>query len=81
MANISTGTTSIAYGSVLRIGYKATGSASAFTYINTFPSPDMLPYTYVVPLTGGVDIEYTEICPNCSGNTYGDPQVITITIV
>jgi hypothetical protein len=80
MADISTGTTSISYGSVLRIGYRANGSASAFTYINTYPTIDQLPYTFVVPLTGAVEIEYTEVCPNCSGNTYSDPQLVVINI-
>lgn len=80
MADISTGTTNIEFGSVLRIGYRVYGSASAFTYIIHNPTYDELPYTYEIPFTGIFEIEYTRICPNCSGNNYATPILTTVNI-
>ncbi|SEW21543.1 hypothetical protein SAMN05428988_3222 [Chitinophaga sp. YR573] len=77
MPDVSTGTTMIKFGSSLRIGYRAEGSASAFTYLPQYYSQAQLPLTFTVPSSGSWEIEYSEICPNCSGGIYSD-SVITI---
>lgn len=81
MAVVSTGTTSISFGSSLMIGYRQLGSTGPYTYLPVYPKYDQLPnYQYTVPLTGNVEIEYTEICPNCSGGIYGDPFVVSLSL-
>lgn len=81
MPNIKTGTTTIKFGSVLRIGYRPFGSTSAFTYIPNYPGPDDLPdYTFSVPTAGTWEVEYTEICASCSNNRYSTPIVNTVSV-
>lgn len=63
------------YGNVLRIGYRLNGSSGPYTYLNTYPAPEDLPYTFPVPAPGTYEVEVTAICPNCSGNRYSDPEV------
>lgn len=77
--NISTGTTTIDFGSNLRIGYKVHGSSDSFTYLTYHPLYTDLPYTYALP-SGTFDIEYAQICPSCSLPTYSTPIQITITV-
>lgn len=71
---------SIEYGQNLRIGYKATGSSNAYTYLNDFPGPEDAPYEFELP-AGIYDIEMTTICPNCSGNKYADPEIRTVNVL
>lgn len=81
MPTVSTGTTSINFGSALRIGWRPQGSLTPFTYLLPYPTADDLPnYHFTVPVTGAVEIEYTEICPNCSGNTYSTPTVVNLNL-
>ncbi len=81
MGAISTGTTNIKFGSSLRIGYRQAYSASAFTYVATHPSYDQLPYSFSVPTPGLYEIEYTEVCPNCSGGIYSDPVIVVVNVL
>ena len=81
MSTISTGTTSIKFGSSLRIGYRQAYSASAFTYVYEHPSYDQLPYIFSVPSPGLYEIEYTEICPNCSGGIYSEPVIVLVNVI
>ena len=78
MGNIKI-TYTIPYGSALRIGYKAAGSSSAYTYLTTFPDAADSPYQFTVP-AGFYDVEISTICPNCSGNRYSDPYVTQVTV-
>lgn len=80
MPNVSTGTTMIKFGSHLRIGYRASGSVSAFIYFPQFYSQDQLPVVFVVPSAGSWEIEYTEVCPNCSGGIYSNAEIITVVV-
>lgn len=80
MANISTGSTSIPFGTTLRIGYRINGSTSPFTYVVTHPQYDELPYIFTVPSAGEWEIEYTVICNSCSGNLYST-NYTTVVIV
>lgn len=80
MPDASTGTTTIKFGSVLRIGYRPFGSTAAFTYILSYPGPNDLPYTFTVPTAGTWEIEYTEICSSCANNKYSTPIVETISL-
>lgn len=80
MANISTNNTSIGFNSQLRVGYRAAYSATGFTYISHFPSYNELPYIFSVPSSGVWEIEYTELCPSCSGNSYSDPVTTLVTV-
>lgn len=72
-------TYSIPFGTNLRIGYKAFNSAAAYTYLNTFPGPSDSPFSFTLA-SGDWDIETTTICPNCSGNTFSDPVVSTVSV-
>ncbi len=80
MPTFNTGSTSIDYGATLRIGYRMYGSASAFTYIVNYPSSEELPYTVNLPTAGTYEIEYTQVCPNCSGNRYSEPELVIVTV-
>lgn len=66
------------YGQKLRVGYKVSGSANPYTYLNTFPGPEDIPFVFPVPAPGTYDVEITTICPNCAGNIYSDPEVRTL---
>lgn len=79
MGQVSTGSTSINFGSNLRIGYRIAFSSSAFTYLNQFPTLDELPYTFNLD-PGTYEIEYTQVCPNCSGNKYSEPDIVVVTV-
>lgn len=70
----------IEYAQKLRIGYKASASASAFTYLPDFPGPDQAPFDFTLS-PGTYDVETTVICPNCSGNIYSDPIVSTVAVL
>lgn len=76
----STGSTSINYESSLRIGYRAAFSSSAFTYVTHYPTYNELPYQFTLPSSGQWEIEYTELCPSCSGSSYSEPITTLITI-
>lgn len=76
----NTGTTSVEFGATLRIGYRVYGSTGAFTYLNYFPSYNELPYTFHLPSNGVWEVQYTQICPNCSGSKYSDPLTAVVTI-
>lgn len=80
MANVSTSTTSILYGSKLKIGYRVSGSSDNFTYINYQPSYTELPYTFTISGTGTYEIEYTELCPVCQGLTTSTSTTTTVTL-
>lgn len=80
MPDVSTGTTSINYGSTLRIGYRIYGSTSPYTYLGYFPNYNELPYTYTLPTSGTFQIEYTQICPSCSANKYSEPEITIVTV-
>lgn len=80
MANISTGSTGIKFGSTLRIGYRPQGSTSSFVYVTPYPTYDQLPKTFSITGPGIFEIEYTEICPNCSGGLFSDPVITQITV-
>lgn len=80
MADVSTGATTIDFGSNLKIGYKIHGSADSFTYISYHPSYEELPYIFSVPSSGTWDIEYSEICPSCSLPTYSTPVQTIVTL-
>jgi hypothetical protein len=80
MPLVSTSSTAIKFGSTLRIGYRAAFSASAFTYITHYPSYSELPYLFTIPGSGQWEVEYTELCPSCSGSMYSDPITALVTI-
>lgn len=81
MATIfSTGSTSIKFGSVLRVGYRPNGSTAAFTYFEPYFSFDDLPAQYTIPTVGQMEVEYTEICPNCSGGIYSNAIVTVVNV-
>lgn len=79
MATVSTGSTSIQFGNNLRIGYRASGSLGAFTYLNYYPEFNELPYQFTLG-AGDWEVEYTEVCSTCEGKKYSVPQVVNITI-
>ncbi len=68
------------FGQSSRIGWKINGSAGPYTYLNSFPGPDDMPFTFILP-AGTYDIEVSTICPNCSGNIYSDPEVKTVVVL
>lgn len=68
------------FGQHMRIGHKVTGSSGPYTYLNSFPGPDDIPFDFTLPV-GIYDIEVTTICPNCSGNIYSDPEVRTVNVL
>jgi hypothetical protein len=78
--DVSTGSTAIEFGATLRIGYRVNGSSGPFTYLTPLPSYNDLPYTFSVPGVGVWEIEYTQICPSCSGSNYSEPQTAIVTI-
>jgi hypothetical protein len=79
MSTVSTGSTNIAFGSNLRIGYKIHGSAGPFTYLTTFPSYDELPYEFTLS-PGLYDIEYSQVCPTCTTPSYSDAVVTVVNV-
>lgn len=79
--SISTGSTSVTYGSSLRIGWRTYGSTSPFTYITHYPDYDELPYTFTLPNPGIYEIEYTQVCPSCSAPQYSASTNTIITLV
>mgnify|MGYP003405103733 CR=1 len=79
MPSVSTGSTTIPYGSTLRIGYRPYGSTSPYTYLGSFPGYDSLPYTFTLS-SGTWQLEYTSICPNCSMPKYSSPETVIITV-
>lgn len=78
--NISTGSTSIQYGSSLKIGWRLYGSTSPFTYITHLPDYDELPYTFELPTVGTYEIEYTQVCPSCSAPQFSASAVTLVTV-
>lgn len=76
----NTGSTAIKFGSSLRIGYRTYGSTTPFTYFSYFPSYNQLPYTYNLPFSGVWEIEYSEICPSCSGSIFSSGETTIVTI-
>lgn len=79
MPSVSTGTTSIPFGTNLRIGYRLQGNPGAFTYVSVYPTHNQLPYTFTVPTAGTWEIEYTIVCPTCTGNQFSDANITTVT--
>lgn len=79
MANVTTGTTTIKFGSNLRIGYRVKDSGAPFTYLPHYPTFNELPYTFTLA-SGAWEVEYTELCPNCSGPKYSAAVRAEITI-
>lgn len=80
MGLVSTGTTSINFGSTLRIGYRLAFSSGPFTYLSYSPKSDELPYTFNIPGTGLYEIQYTEACQACSGGVFSDPVMVQVNI-
>lgn len=80
MADVNTGSTSIPFGATLKIGYRVYGSSGPYTYLTYFPNYNELPYTFEVPTSGIWQIEYTTICPSCSGSGYSAPETYIITV-
>lgn len=79
MPKISTGSTAIGFASNIRIGFRALGSSGSFTYLPV-KSADQLPLSFEVPTSGTWEVEYTEICPNCSGGIYSDAILVIVTV-
>lgn len=80
MPTVSTGSTSIPFNSVLRIGYRTSGSVSGFTYLPTTPDSTMLPFNFNLDV-GNWEVEYTVICNTCSGDIFGEPVLCEIIVV
>lgn len=80
MPKISTGQTMIKFASYLRIGYRAENSSGHYTYFPQYFSQEQLPITIDLPSSGSWEIEYTEICPNCSGGIYSNPVVVLVVV-
>lgn len=78
--DVQTGTTAIAFGSVLRIGYRLYGSVGPYTYITPYPTANELPYTFSLPAAGTWQIEYTELCQTCGGGKFSDPVTVIVTV-
>ncbi len=74
-------TYTIPFGASVRVGYRQTGSSDPFTYISHYPTYNESPYTIDGLPVGLYEVEITTICPNCSGNTFGDPLVIQATVL
>lgn len=79
MATVSTGSTTIQFGSNLRIGYRPQGSTGAFIYLPYYPEFNDLPYQFTLGV-GDWEVEYTEICKSCDNLKYSNPQTVNITI-
>lgn len=79
MATISTGSTMIKFGSNLRIGYRLKDTSNPFTYLTARPTYDQLPYQFTLT-TGTWEVEYTELCPNCTGPVYSAPVTTTVVV-
>jgi hypothetical protein len=81
MPNLTTGTTTIKYGSVLQISYRLVGSAAAFTPVLHYPGPNELPYTFSVPTTGTYEVQLVEVCSTCSNaNKFSEPVIVTVSV-
>lgn len=70
---------SIPFGSSIRIGYRVQNSSSAFTYLTNFPTYNDSPYTIEGLPANNYEVELTTVCPNCSGGTFGEPQIFPAT--
>jgi hypothetical protein len=79
MAAVNTGSTSIPYGATLRIGYRLYGSTVPYTYLSPLPNYNELPYTFTLD-SGTWQVEYSTVCPNCSGNMFSEPETIIISV-
>jgi len=77
---VSTGTTSISFGSVLKIGYKVYGSSGPYTYLTDYPTLNELPYQFSLPSANTWQLEYTELCQTCGGGKYSDPETVVVTV-
>jgi len=77
---VSTGTTSIAFGSVLKIGYRVYGSTGPYTYLTEYPTLNQLPYEFSLPSAGTWQLEYSELCQTCGGGRYSDPETVVVTV-
>lgn len=77
---VSTGTTTIDFGSRLRIGYKAYGSDGPFTYLTEIPTYDELPYVFSLP-AGVYNIQYAEVCPTCTLPSYSNAVETVVTVL
>lgn len=76
-----TASATIPFGTALRVGYRAQGSASPFTYFSFTPAYNQLPYTFPDNVPSGLyEAETTTICPNCSGSSFSDPVVTDIVV-
>lgn len=61
-------------GTSVRIGYRITGSSTAFTYVEPNPTYLDSPYTISAIPVGSYEVELTTICSNCT--TPSSPIVI-----
>lgn len=77
---VSTGTTSIAFGSVLKIGYRVYGSTGPYTYLTDFPTHNELPYEFALPSAGTWQLQYIELCQTCGGGRFSDPETVIVTV-
>lgn len=77
---VSTGSTAIEFGATLRIGYRVYGATTPYSYLTYFPGYNELPYTFSLPSAGIWEIEYTQICPSCSGSKYSDAETTIVTV-
>lgn len=77
---VSTNTTTIKFGSNLRIGYRPAFSSGSFAYFQYYPSYNELPYQFELPYSGQWEIEYTELCASCSGSSYSEPVTALVTV-
>lgn len=77
---VSTGTTTIAFGNSLRIGYRVYGSTGPYTYITPYPTFNDLPYQFDLPSANTWQIEYTEVCQTCGGGSYSQSETVTVTV-
>lgn len=74
MASITVNYT-IPFGASVRIGYREIASSNPFVYLTNYPAYNDSPYTFGGLPVGNYEIELTTVCPNCSGGTFGEPQV------
>ncbi len=79
MGQISTGATTIDFGTNLRIGWRQAYTDDAFTYLTEFPEYNDLPYVFELP-AGVYEIEYTQVCPSCTISKYSDPSLAIVTV-
>lgn len=77
---VNTGATNIKFGTTLGIAYRPFGSASAFVQLGYFPGYNELPYTFSLPSAGVWEIQYTTICPSCSGSKFSSIETAVVTV-